>query len=1419
MGVFSKSKKVKEVDYVLPEDAGETSGSKISRSLKRKPKQVVAPKPEINLAMALPETNDFRISLMMPQLSARFSMLREQDDPTTKVGKANDDSVLFPKRASRMNLFAHNPLTDIAEVESIHSTIKPPFARGDRSYSLSDAYASDDGASIMGRSKPGEGNNLFGGRQKMYRMPAAGESARTLTDSQYQGSGMGKHVYEDDVSLSVFQKYRMEAREQERRASSTPEDEEEADAVNSPMTAFSKNRGTQSSTASGPSNRRTSTAATSLTSESPIPRQNSHGFGSKGRTSDSVNGSDESLIKQNPSSESRKNFPFRDGATQPPVPFLGKTPSQSRSAANLNEKYSRPGMFASGTFRAVSPPPVSNAQAIASLDLGLQDANQRVASPTRRYQLSSPSSPSPVEDDMDHVYNSSLQPNDRGKATAMGLFNRPRQQFDEQQFVQRQRTMLEGRSSPFPADGRSESRASPETTSSAMQRIDAALASDRESSASVPPLNTRSPNTASSPQPKDTRNFYSLNKPDIVTRPRNQSSLSSGSETVDVKSRVENMIRDQNAELAALEAKRGLVTESYRGSNISHGPESLNPSSGTFFNNVDASEDEAEQSPQRDFRPRVVPTDIHPALRNGTHGFDFGENVSTTPRTKYRESNVSNASNTQPMTETTSGRDNARKPSQAKCSDSPTLGPNGLGLSGMIRSHLRHDSDRSSVYPPSPGVPTFPQREVSMASTHTINPPESVHSDPWEFDSASRNQVSSRPESHTSELTPTMSQRAQQAISHSQRQGPSKAQQILGHEAPNGSKEIVSARSWHDELPAHHRRGDSTETQKEREDFDNELAERQRRIQEKLKGVAEQELRSRSPMGRQDRAPMPQAFHTLKQKASMGNMAHAEPPNAQPKAMKMLGLTSRDEVPMRSSNPGRPHEFDNVHSRPAPSQLTQRLPPPVDSNYRNVRTPADGRPPVDPHANRRRTPAEGRGAMDPYASGRRTPGEGRAPVDPYASGRRTPGEGRGAIDPYASGRRTPAEGRGPMDQYASGRRTPAGGRQPMEQYANGRRVAEEQSQYPDGSSEDFDRHRQRSATPNSERPRKDRATSNAAEGSRSRQGHYRNEYGYPPMSQRHGQTPSSPDFRSHRGGPTPDPYERAPSAASVRPRNGSRPPQAAYLENRMPPPQSPLPPHMNLPPGGGPPRPSPRPPFLPSPMSGLHGSATAPSAPFANPNSTSNSALSSPVLSTNTMADPRGSFGTSSGRTTRDRKKSVTRGMISEPLFVSSTSSVPLVDLPNGIPSPRPQPISSPPVPAMNPRRRAPTPDLYVGSQSAQPSPSLPMSPLSPSYESSGQYAHPSQYAVAAAQHAYTSRSGPQYVDENGTGGPGKPPPRARNRLRKTSSEGGNMASRARQQAFMAEMGKENQTSPRVPIFPNRSATSLGMAQGDGGMF
>lgn len=1299
MNVFKKKGKAKDDTYIIPpaQPVDTPPPSKMSRSLKRKQKHVVEPKVEVDLTTVLPETNDFRTSLLMPGLSARFSMLREQDDPNTKLGKASDDSVLFPKRASRLNLFAHNPLTEISETESIRLPYRPPFAEPERSQSFSEvgSYASDDG-NVLNRSRPTEGNNLFGGRQKMYRVPAATSSNRELGDA-VTPMASSKHVYQKDVPTSSYQQYRAKTREEsrERPMSSGTDEHENSSVVNTPSTGFSKSRGTASSTASGPSNRRTSTAATSVTSDSPALRQSNMSGGFNSRTNASDYGSEESLLKRNFSSDSRKGFPFNDHVNQPPLPnspITNRALPLSRSATNLTDKYGRDNAsFSSSTPRALSPPPTAHNEGLASLDFGLKQSSHH----PRKYNMTT----STTQDTESDVYNQSLQPKDHGKATALGLFNRPRQQFDEQQFQQRQLQMHGAPLSP--------SYGSHPANEAISERYEAPIAR---------------PRSPSSPSLKGSSHGQGSSSASVKTRSRAQSAAST--HALQVNSHVDAFIKRQNEEYSALQASKGAQLNVQQPP-TTHPAKALvdQPASrGTFFDTFDGSdEDEDVDSPmlgRYEPPPRLAPMEVHPALRDNSQAFIFGDQIPAPSRTVRPASNDSaDTSSPSIVHDTPDTSDSLHQSSPTKQIDSPTLGPAaGLGLSGMIRTHLRNDSDRSSFMPPSPmlsqhpdsGPDPFRQREASIASTaRTINPPESTHSDPWEFDNAHRTQRG--PTDYTpNDNAPTMSQKAQQilgqAISH-RNQATSKAQQILGNDAPALHDEHNAPKPWHPDAMQGHQRGESTETQKE---FGDKLAERARGIQERFMSGPESEKRSKSPgPQRGDRQnPAAHALHTLRQKSSKTSLVPRgnEP---QPKAMKMLGMgnnTPRVDMPGKSPNMGArgDHHFDQSYD-----------------DYSNQYTP-------------RQRPTE-------FNSPRQRPAE----FDPQ-NGRRTPGYGRPAP---------------PMHMY--------------------------------GSQEDFERSRQRSATPNSGRhtPRH-RAESETGERSRSRMGRDRDE---PPYHQteygRHGgphqRPPPQWDQKRPRGPPPVHPhgppmenrdYERSSSAMSNRHPSNPRPPPSGYFDSRSATPTMGTSPMLT-----GAPRPSPRPPFPHSPMSPFQPGM---SPGFAGPQSAVVSALPSPVVQMHPPPTGRTTPGLESRSTgISARKKSVTKGMISEPTFISSTSSVPLVGLPI---SPRPGQIATPPVPAMNPRRRGNT---MSEKPDALQSPGMANSPM---------------FAESVNQSPY--------VDQQ------RPPPRQRNRLRKISSEGGGMAARARNQAMMAEFGREQLRSPAVPVFPNRSATSLGLHQ-EGGMF
>lgn len=1231
MNMFKKSKKAKDQDdgFML---SSEPPISKASRALTRKKKkQEVEEKPAFDLSSALPDSNEFRTSLLMPNLSARFSMLREQDDPNTKVGKASDDSVLFPRRSSRMNLFSNNALGDIAEVESIKSGFRPPFA-DENPGSFSDGYASDDGGSVMSRARPGEGNNLFGGRQKLYKVatgPAKDLSSTSLSSR--------KHVYDSDVSLSAFQQYRIrekdhhsEADEGADRSSYPVTDQDEQDSTRSPLTGFSRNRGTQSSTNSGPSNRRTSTAATSVVSESPLPQGTNHAI---------------SKVKEQDANSSAESIGF---ATSPGFRALSNEDSRapyrlsgSRSVANIRENYSRQSPLP--TYRAMSPP----ANAMSQLDFGLKDNKSPMSSPK-------PRTISPTAQ-FDFGQNSPLannvNPNDRGKATAMGLFNKPARHYDDAQFQQRQMQMHEGRNSPSSVNSRAASRASPEPVRSGHQSYSSAH--DRESrdgryTQQIPPVPSYPPSPASNRR-------TSVNSAGRRSRAKSSASVR---EAV-VKARVESLIRKQNAELAAREANE---LGPPRLNSVDQGMPDIEEKThgGTFYDNSDYSDDEEQPivtvaAPPRMPPPPPPPSGIHPALRSEVSTFNFG--MIDQDQSHSHQSTYSATSRPGTSIEP-SRRSQHESVFSVESNDSRSVPAAGLGLSGLIRTHLRQDSDKSSMMPPpSPVMLEADNFRGSVSSTaRTVT--ESVKSDPFEYDNERQN-VSVPAQDVEQPPTPTafMGQRAQQILEQARA---IRDAQIAEADASHFRVEPPTPvkATYGDEITASgHQRSESTETQREQRRFDEDLAERRKRIQEGLKSVQERS-RSRSPIA--ERNPSTGHGFSLPRFPGRSNTGDRDEPAAHSKAMKMLGISGPKELVTspRIRQDARPFEQERAHDNryhPGPAS-------PLPNDY-------------DRH-----------------------------------NGRHTPNSARPNL---RNGDRPPPP---------------------------------------------------RSTTPSNRRENRDRSNSAAAERSVSRNKHV------PEFSPRaipgafpHSPNISSPPFESGQRSDSPATYDRSASRADQNERAG-------YFNSRglAPPPES----SQNTTP-----RPSPKP---------FSSADSAFQLQSGMPMSPPSSALPSPNPATNGRTTPTAIPGraTPSG----SRKKSVTKNMISEPTFVSSTSTVPLVYLPKDG-GPPVEAIIPPPVPAMNPRRRGTAPEEHFAP-------------------------HP-----AVRPGAITPAESPRNFDFSNSSQPlAQPPtPRSRNKLRKSSSEGGNMAARARHHAFAAEMALEKDRSPNVAVFPNRSATSL--ARHEGGMF
>ncbi|KAL2004435.1 hypothetical protein VTN02DRAFT_46 [Thermoascus thermophilus] len=833
---FRKHKKAKEVTEDSESSPAPSLTSKASKKNKKEPEE---PKQEFDLENALPSTDDFRTSLLMPKLSARFSMLREQDDPTTKVGKANDDSVLFPKRASRLNLFGYNPnpLSDIVEVSSVQG--RPSFTSGrtDSFASGGDGYGTDDdrthGGSIMSRPRPGEGNNLFGGRQKVYKIPVSKDSG---------GSGMrGRAYYDDDVGLSAFQKLRLKEKQEKLAATADHQQDTTAAGHEDASSGISStNRMTTSSTASGPS-----TAATSIDEQQqgssvgsandfkPIqaPTAAERGPGKPRRLYGQ--GLTDAVQNQQSSAMSRLESLSRQRAGT--LDFPQPKRSFSKSATNLHEKIEklepiRP--FPSS--RGVSPPLSATSSEHHPMDADHKDVGSGASSAATGYNFIRPLSPPVSENEEAAMLAAALQPQDRGKATAMGLFNKPSSQYDDQQFTRRQLQMHESRNTPV---GVSQSASS--------------------------------------------------------GRPRGLSNASHQSKAESVSSRHSS------------EARRtcdNSLAPSVGGS-LSHRPT-------TFFSNSSNSESESEGE---DGFPSQALDGVHPAVRSqpdSTKEDDTNsirESRMTLPEVRYSDLGDLNSTidlNTIVENDTTETPPSPIKEEDlGKAPDSPTLGPSGLGLSRLIRTHLRHDSDKSSIYPlPSPAFPP----NLSDRNSQFVPDPSRLSVN-LQSSCSDVEKNSTEVKGSDSALQPTVLSMAEKMTM--------RAQQILNQAAAlrdleNKSQDgpFTEEKGEEDNLPSQaerkleHKRNGSTETQKEREEFANELAERRKKVQEKLKMMEENESRSSSPVpGRQtpeftQQVKHGNAFAMLKSKSAKNSSAAKQ----DPKTTKMFGLGN---VTMNSSTP------------------------------------------------------------------------------------------------------------------------------------------------------------------------------------------------------------------------------------------------------------------------------------------------------------------------------------------------------------------------------------------------------------------------------------------------------------------------------------------------------------------------------------
>jgi hypothetical protein len=797
-------------------------------------------KPEFNLDAALPKVDDFRTSLIMPGLSTRFSMLREQDDPSSKMGKASDDSVLSPKRQSRLHEFGFVPggLSDIAEVSSLNGSIRPPFA-AERQNSF-DSRDDDDGSgSMMTRARPGEGNILFGGRQKIYMI------------SNNSTRGLGRTLYDDDVNMSAYQKLRQEEKERLRQ--------QEADEQNGQMSepsspsTLSRKRETSSSTNSGTVNTRTSTAATSIASQGansvPITSPSFPSFNGPiaspelGRSTTKARrlydqGLDLHIQEQQSSSINRLNSIQRarapTGRSTPPMPF-----PQARSATNLNDRFNR-----GPAFRSESPIPY--------IQSSMSRNNSSAGSSPVLTRPQSPFLTSPVTSDSEevHTLKAALQPNDRGKATAMGAFNKPKEAFSEQQYAERLRHLHRERDmSEAPAPKADQS---PPRKPTLRERAEQEKRKRAESVNADQQQRPELPNEPS-PAPSAFSRFQTA---------ANQMKVGGPATPNPIKAQPEQSTRKAE-----------------------------DPCNGaTFFASPDSSDDEQEDQDTTHVRP------LEPARRFENLPTATGPAPSLLEHPALRSRSASRGASEERSDQQRSlSRDAPRPDVSPRLSgvdvDSPTLGPDSNGLSGLIRQHLRNVSNVSSNYgetdypmtsPPATTPAGLALRTQNIGlhpqqlSSENVTPAPSTYSqsNPWDLENVensyrdeqgSLNSVSLIDGRKTIEVDSTLTPET----------------------AEGGSQWDLTPKRTHERIA-------SNETEADHEAFQRDLAQRQRVIQENLRARAEGRSTSPAPSSA---GGLKVALNMLRAKSSRESFAtvdrHPDLPTRLPRKL-TLGSSSRN---------------------------------------------------------------------------------------------------------------------------------------------------------------------------------------------------------------------------------------------------------------------------------------------------------------------------------------------------------------------------------------------------------------------------------------------------------------------------------------------------------------------------------------------
>ncbi|TKX19179.1 hypothetical protein C1H76_8714 [Elsinoe australis] len=916
--------------------------------------------PQIAPQVSLPLSDEFRTSLILPNLSARFSMLRDQDDPFSKIGKASDDSVLQPKRQSRLPDFGFagsKGLTDIAEVASVSSSARPPWlSRQHDSFVSDDSYGADNDSthngSVMNRARPGEGNVLFGGRQKVYKI-ASSKSTKSLTGDS---SGMGKAVYEDDLSLSAFQKFKL-AEKEAAAQKAMAEEAESSDSNSVPFglasstAAMAHSPQTQTTASPNPAHSpsmsneqrqasidstatserihdRNSTPGTSVASQ-PFVSPSSNSFMTKAKTGNAAplersltkrrlyeQSLDQSRQEQQVSALTRLNSIQKQrnftGTTSPPP-----TLSQPKSASQLQNQ--------ERSFQPYAVRPQSPTEVLTTFDsIGM--AQSISPSPPSSHPQSPTFIPLNEYDEMNPL-SATLQPGDRGKATAMNAFQMPRQPFDEDQYLQRLQQMQQTSTSPVQETAPEEVKPS---NSPQLTRFDSA----RQPSEDVPTPSAPRARSLSQPTHPDPPNAFS-----VFQRAAAQ------------------MRGEEHHELVEEEEED---------------PEENMPDTHrTFFGDISASDDDDDDilsdfdrrgyyGPGR-FRPGELGNiEEHPGGRTPTAMFpeikeedEEEEYVAPPQPLRTFASKPSLADSAKGHPEPMKEEEEPILPAEAYQPDEQRRALGGLvhqhlrntsnvssapsaAARDMSSNHLRNPSDQSSVYTntighensaPSLSDATSRFTERTYTSNNRLDSTY-TNSNPWDLDDFDSSYYYGSPETNKPSV-PTSAPQENRVLASA----PSKANVDLTSQRNSESS------TWQPD----HKRDLSAGTLLEREAFEKEIAARQKAIQENLKSIVEVESQSRGSSPQPTQGGAFKAFNMLKTKSSRDSMVK---PQEQPtKAMKMLGLgaggsqtslpISRKASAVNDEIKAPSDKFPSYTNSPRPS-FSQRTPPMGDQKTRGM---------------------------------------------------------------------------------------------------------------------------------------------------------------------------------------------------------------------------------------------------------------------------------------------------------------------------------------------------------------------------------------------------------------------------------------------------------------------------------------------------